>query len=133
MSETPLLEVKDLKKYFAASKSIFKKKQTFVSAVNGVSLQIKKGETLGLVGESGCGKSTLGRTILRLTPATGGEVIFDGKNIGKLKNEDMRQMRKRMQMIFQDPYSCLKPQNEHSGTGAGSPGCVQHRHKGGAN
>ena len=109
MSETPLLEVKDLKKYFAASKSIFKKKQTFVSAVNGVSLQIKKGETLGLVGESGCGKSTLGRTILRLTPATGGEVIFDGKNIGKLKNEDMRQMRKRMQMIFQDPYSCLNP------------------------
>ncbi|MCI9067477.1 MAG: ATP-binding cassette domain-containing protein [Lachnospiraceae bacterium] len=109
MSETPLVEVKDLKKHFVASKSIMKSKTTYVSAVNGVSLKIRKGETLGLVGESGCGKSTLGRTILRLTPATAGEILFDGQDIGKLKNEQMRQMRKKMQMIFQDPYSCLNP------------------------
>ena len=104
-----LVEVKDLKKQFVASKSIFKNKSTYVNAVNGITLNIKRGETLGLVGESGCGKSTAGRTILRLTPATSGQVIFDGQDIGKLSNEDMRQMRKRMQMIFQDPYSCLNP------------------------
>ena len=104
-----LVEVKDLKKQFVASKSIFKNKSTYVNAVNGITLNIKRGETLGLVGESGCGKSTLGRTILRLTPATSGQVFFDGQDIGKLSNEDMRQMRKRMQMIFQDPYSCLNP------------------------
>ena len=104
-----LVEVKDLKKQFVASKSIFKNKSTYVNAVNGITLNIKRGETLGLVGESGCGKSTLGRTILRLTPATSGQVIFDGQDIGKLSNEDMRQMRQRMQMIFQDPYSCLNP------------------------
>ena len=94
-----LVEVKDLKKQFVASKSIFKNKSTYVNAVNGITLNIKRGETLGLVGESGCGKSTLGRTILRLTPATSGQVIFDGQDIGKLSNEDMRQMRKRMQMV----------------------------------
>lgn len=109
MSERPLVEVKDLKKHFVASKSIFKGKTTYVSAVNGVSLKIQKGETLGLVGESGCGKSTLGRTILRLTPSTSGQILFDGEDIGKFSNEQMRLMRQKMQMIFQDPYSCLNP------------------------
>lgn len=109
MSEQKLLEVKDLKKYFVTSKGIFGRKAGYVSAVNGVTLDIKKGETLGLVGESGCGKSTLGRTILRLTPMTSGQILFDGQDIGKLKNEEMRLLRQKMQMIFQDPYSCLNP------------------------
>ena len=109
MSEQKLLEVKDLKKYFVTSKGLFGGKSSYVSAVNGVTLDIKKGETLGLVGESGCGKSTLGRTILRLTPMTSGEIIFDGRDITKLKNEEMRLLRQKMQMIFQDPYSCLNP------------------------
>ena len=109
MSEQKLLEVKDLKKYFVTSKGLFGGKSSYVSAVNGVTLDIKKGETLGLVGESGCGKSTLGRTILRLTPMTSGEIIFDGQDITKLKNEEMRLLRQKMQMIFQDPYSCLNP------------------------
>ena len=104
-----LVEVKDLKKQFGATTRILKNKLTYVNAVIAITLNIKRGETLGLVGESGCGKSTLGRTILRLTPATSGQVIFDGQDIGKLSNEDMRQMRKRMQMICQDPYSCLNP------------------------
>ncbi len=103
MSEV-LLEVKDLKKYFAVGK-----KQT-LKAVDGVSFQIYKGETLGLVGESGCGKSTLGRTIVRLYQPTGGEIFYGGKKIsGPLSREETRECCRRMQMIFQDPYMSLDP------------------------
>ena len=101
MSET-ILEVKDLSRYF-------KTRSGMLHAVDGVSFTLKKGETLGVVGESGCGKSTLGRAILRLIEPTSGSVIYDGIDISKLSKEEMRRMRKDMQIIFQDPYSSLDP------------------------
>lgn len=104
-----LLEIKHLNKQFVTSRNLFMREKKCVNAVNDITLNIRKGETLGLVGESGCGKSTLGRSILRLIEPTSGEVIFAGQNLLEIKKEPMRQMRKEMQMIFQDPYSCLNP------------------------
>ena len=101
MSET-ILEVKKLSRYF-------KTRSGMLHAVDGVSFSLMKGETLGVVGESGCGKSTLGRTILRLIEPTSGSVIYNGTDISKLSKEEMRRMRKEMQIIFQDPYSSLDP------------------------
>ena len=101
MSEV-LIEAKNLKKYFKVPAGS-------LHAVDDVSFSINKGETLGLVGESGCGKSTVGRTLLRLIPHTDGEVFYYGENILKYSNAQMRGMRTKMQMIFQDPYSCLDP------------------------
>ncbi len=101
MSEV-ILEVKDLKKYFKTSKGT-------VHAVDGLNLTLEKGKTLGIVGESGCGKSTTGRVILRLLDATSGSVIFDGKDVTKATPAEMRELRKDMQMIFQDPFSSLNP------------------------
>ncbi|WIV11612.1 dipeptide ABC transporter ATP-binding protein [Proteiniborus sp. MB09-C3] len=98
----PLLEVKNLKKYFSVPNG-------HLHAVDNVSLAIKEGETLGIVGESGCGKSTLGRVILRLHEPTSGNVIYDGMDITTFNKEEMRQMRKHMQIIFQDPYASLNP------------------------
>ncbi|MDD4570049.1 MAG: dipeptide ABC transporter ATP-binding protein [Tepidanaerobacteraceae bacterium] len=108
-NQEKLLEVKDLKKYFPITGGLFRKTIGSVKAVDGVDLYIKRGETLGLVGESGCGKSTLGRVILRLIDATNGEIKYEGKNILKLRREQMRELRKKMQIIFQDPYASLNP------------------------
>lgn len=104
-----LLEVKDLKKYFTTKGGFLSGPKRVVKAVDGVSFQIKEGEILGIVGESGCGKSTLGRTILRLVEADSGEILFDGTDIRALSREEMRQMRSKMQMIFQDPGASLNP------------------------
>ncbi|MBO4884544.1 MAG: dipeptide ABC transporter ATP-binding protein [Clostridia bacterium] len=97
-----ILELQDLKTYFPVKGS----RTQFVKAVDGVSFQVKKGETVGLVGESGCGKSTIGRTIMRFNQPTGGKIIFDGNDITAA---DMKPFRQRMQMVFQDPYSSLDP------------------------
>ncbi|WML59288.1 ABC transporter ATP-binding protein [Neobacillus sp. PS2-9] len=111
MTETQqrFIEVRNLKKYFPLKTSMFSKSKQVVKAVDDVSFHIYKGETFGLVGESGCGKSTLGRTLNRLYDPTAGEILFDGKDIANLNNKDLQPYRKRMQMIFQDPYSSLNP------------------------
>ena len=105
-----LLELKNLKKYFPILEGHFWRSRVGeVRAVNGISLQIRKGEILGLVGESVCGKSTLSRTILQLEKATGGNVLFEGVDLASLSSKDLRDLRPEMQMIFQDPYASLNP------------------------
>jgi oligopeptide/dipeptide ABC transporter ATP-binding protein len=104
-----LLEIRDLKKHFPVGEGLFSRGKGAVKAVDGVDLDVKEGETLGLVGESGCGKSTLGRAILRLIEPTGGEVKFQGKNLLALSQRELRDMRREMQIIFQDPYASLNP------------------------
>jgi peptide/nickel transport system ATP-binding protein len=106
----PLVEVSDLKVHFPITKGVlFDRTVGYVRAVDGVDLAIPRGKTYGLVGESGCGKSTLGRAILQLTPSTSGSVTFDGTDLARLSGGRLRAMRKRMQMIFQDPMSSLDP------------------------
>lgn len=104
-----LLEVKHLKKWFPVRRGLFRKPTSFVKAVDDVNLTVKAGETLGIVGESGCGKSTLARTILRLLEPTSGEILFSGENFTELSSRKTREMRKYMQIIFQDPYASLNP------------------------
>ncbi|MCB9758301.1 MAG: dipeptide ABC transporter ATP-binding protein [Alphaproteobacteria bacterium] len=104
-----LLEVRNLKKHFPIRKGLFSQVVGHVKAVDGVSFHVDAGETLGLVGESGCGKTTAGRTLLRLLEPTGGEALFDGKDVFTLPQEELRLLRRRMQIIFQDPYSSLNP------------------------
>lgn len=103
MSEQYILETYNLKKYFPAGNS------SVLHAVDGINLRIEKGKTLGVVGESGCGKSTLGRTILRLTEPTSGQIYFNGQEITSLKQREMRALRSKMQIVFQDPFSSLSP------------------------
>lgn len=103
MTNQTLVEIKDLKKHFPASQ------KQFVRAVDGVSFTIQRGETLGLVGESGCGKTTVGRCLLRLIEPTSGELRFDGHNLLEINRQELRGLRRQMQIIFQDPYSSLNP------------------------
>lgn len=107
--QKPILEVHNLQTWFPTKKNFFGKVLNWVKAVDDVSFNVYPGETLGLVGESGCGKTTLGRTILRLAPARGGKIIYKGKSILDLSKGDMKDMRRDMQIIFQDPYSSLNP------------------------
>ncbi|MGL5126372.1 MAG: ABC transporter ATP-binding protein, partial [Fusobacteriaceae bacterium] len=109
MNNTNLIEIKNICKYFEQKKAFPFGKKSFLKAVDDVSLEIKKGETLGLVGESGCGKTTLGRTILKLYESTSGEIKYDGKNIENLNFKEISPFRKKIQMIFQDPYASLNP------------------------
>ena len=105
-----LLEVRDLRVEFAAREQFAAtRKRNIIKAVDGVSFEIRKGEVLGLVGESGCGKSTISRAILQLIPVSGGAIYYDGKSLGSLDEREMRRMRRRIQMIFQDPYASLNP------------------------
>ena len=108
-SPEPILIVRNLVKHFQVGGGLFGGAPAVVKAVDGVSFQIQRGETLGLVGESGCGKTTTGRCILRLEPPTSGEVIFEGRDLAKLSDSELRGVRRRMQVIFQDPYSSLNP------------------------
>jgi ABC-type oligopeptide transport system ATPase subunit len=104
-----LLDVKNLKKYFPITRGILSRVVNWVRAVDNISFQIKSGETLGLVGESGCGKTTASRVILRLTEPTGGNVYFEEHDVFQLRGNQLRQFRKDVQVIFQDPYSSLNP------------------------
>ncbi len=108
MSEKPILSVSHLKTYFDVTKGLFSKKQV-VKAVDDVSFDIMPNETFGLVGESGCGKTTLGRTIVKLYEPTSGSITFDGQDIANIKGAQLKNYRKNMQMIFQDPYASLNP------------------------
>jgi len=104
-----LLTVKNLKKYFPVKAGVFMRTVDYVKAVDDISFYINEGETLGIVGESGCGKSTTAAVILRLEKATAGKVIFEGKDVFSLKRRELREIRQKMQIIFQDPYSSLNP------------------------
>ncbi len=126
-----LLCVKDLKKYFPVEKNMFGKPTKFLKAVDNVSFTLKKGKTLGIVGESGCGKTTMGRTILRLYDVTGGEVWFKGREVSKISNKEFDKLRPNMQMIFQDPYASLSPRltvGEIIGEAARQHGLVDKAH-----
>jgi oligopeptide transport system ATP-binding protein len=109
VEKEPLVKVRQLKKYFPITRGVFQRRVGDIKAVDGVDFDIYKGETLGLVGETGSGKTTVGRTLLRLYEPTGGEISFEGNNLLELSSGELRHVRRRMQMIFQDPYASLNP------------------------
>ena len=109
MANEPLVRVQDLKMYFDVDKKMFSRHKRTLKAVDGVSFDIERGRTFGLVGESGCGKTTVGRTIVRLYTPTDGAIYYDGNDIAKLDNKQIAPYRRKMQMIFQDPYASLDP------------------------
>lgn len=108
-SDGCIVEIKDLKMYFPVTRGILRRKVGEVRAIDGISLRIKKGETVGLVGESGCGKTTLGRCLLGLYHATSGQILFEGKDIARYKERQIRPLRRAMGTIFQDPFGSLDP------------------------
>ena len=109
MNQQPLLEIKNLKKYYPLRSGFLNRVTGYVKAVDGISFSILQGKTMGLVGESGCGKTTAGKTILRLEEKTDGEVLFGGREVYDIGKEEMRRLRPKLQIIFQDPYSSLSP------------------------
>ena len=126
---TPLIDVEDAKVHFPITSGALKRVTGHIRAVDGVSFQIQRGETLGLVGESGCGKSTTARAVIRLRELTGGTVRFDGRDLASLSSDELRHMRRRMQIIFQDPYSSLNPRMK-VGAIVGEPIQIHHLGKG---
>ena len=115
-----ILDIRDLRMYFPVTKGLLRRKVADVKAVDGVTFKLKKGETLGLVGESGCGKTTVGRCIIRLYQPTGGQILFEGEDITTLPEEKIRNLRSKMALIFQDPYSSLDPR-QNAGNIVGEP------------
>ncbi|MFI5323594.1 MAG: ATP-binding cassette domain-containing protein, partial [Thermodesulfobacteriota bacterium] len=109
MALRELVKIKRLKKYFPVTSGVLSRVSNFVKAVDGVDMTVLEGETVGLVGESGCGKTTLGKTIIKLLEPSEGEIYFEDKNITDLNPSDMRPYRKKMQIVFQDPYGSLNP------------------------
>src|SRR4030043_127384 len=115
-----ILDIRDLRMYFPVTKGLLRRKVADVKAVDGVTFKLKKGETLGLVGESGCGKTTVGRCIIRLYHPTGGQILFEGEDVTSLPEEKIRNLRSKMALIFQDPYSSLDPR-QNAGNIVGEP------------
>jgi peptide/nickel transport system ATP-binding protein len=120
-----VLDVKNLKKYFPVTRGLLRRKVADVKAIDGVSFQVRKGETLGLVGESGCGKTTVGRCVLRLYKPTSGQILFEGLDISKLAESKISPLRRRMSLIFQDPYASLDPR-QSAGSIVGEPLLTHH-------
>ena len=115
-----VLDIKDLKMYFPVTRGLLRKQVADVKAVDGVTFKLKRGETLGLVGESGCGKTTIGRCVLGLYRPTAGNIMFGGQDIATLPEKKLREVRKNMALIFQDPYSSLDPR-QSAGSIVGEP------------